>query len=482
MAERDEYGRESQVVPQYGRLEEEVRGGGGKGGMGRERATKVAASRVVLSLAYGVVVSSVTAVLAKALAEWALGGGGGGGGGGAWWRGKTTGAEKEGGVEREHVVAARQTVVYPPPPPPPATATGADESSCSSPLDAIGGLEEVKRSLRRSVVLPLKYPNAFTLSPVDGKKKKKKNDDGSSSSSSSHSHSHSHILSLSSLRPPVGVLLHGPPGTGKTTLVRALAAEAGVPVVEMRASSLESKWWGESVKLLAAAFSLAREELAPCVVFFDEIDGMGRARSDADQSCVYTFKCELLRNMDSLSASFSSGSPPVVVMGCTNNPSSLDPALARRFTKKIEVGVPNEAERLDVLRKTVVGGSGREEGGGGGGEGGDDERRKKGEKKGTTTKKRIVGGRSATEGREEDETLLRKVAERTSGWTGADLVSLHARVCEARLFEGGRVERGLKDGSIRTPSDLARTVGGTEWKHWEPFLPPASTLSVPPKL
>ena len=102
------------------------------------------------------------------------------------------------------------------------------------------------------------------------------------------------------LRPPRGVLLHGPPGTGKTMLARAAARAGGAALLALSAAALESKWWGESPKLLEAAFRVARDELAPCVLFLDEVDGLGRARSEADQACVYSLKCELLRQLDAL--------------------------------------------------------------------------------------------------------------------------------------------------------------------------------------
>ena len=92
-------------------------------------------------------------------------------------------------------------------------------------------------------------------------------------------------------------IIQGPPGTGKTMLARAIAGEAQVPFFALTLATLESKWHGESVKLLEAAFRLARR-VQPCILFFDEIDGMIRRRSGLDDSHVYAFKTQFLMHMD----------------------------------------------------------------------------------------------------------------------------------------------------------------------------------------
>lgn len=253
-------------------------------------------------------------------------------------------------------------------------------------LEQIGGLHRVKKELMQTVQLPLKYPHVFY---------------GASSP----------------LKPASGVLFHGPPGTGKTMLATAIAAECKVPFMSLHSAALESKWFGESPKLIEAAFRYARQELSPCIIFFDEIDGLGRSRTESDQSCVYSLKCELLRTMDSIVGH------PVMVLACTNCPQNLDPALRRRFTKCVNVPKPDASARHDILTKLF-----RDE--------------------------RVV-----------DPALLVSIVESTEGFSGSDLKS-HFVEASSNRFHAINVEGLLSTGTVQTGDELVAHLGPLAWEHW----------------
>lgn len=188
-------------------------------------------------------------------------------------------------------------------------------------LSSVGGLAAVKADIRAQVMLPLQHPELF------------------------------HCKSLQT-QPSRGVLLYGKPGTGKTMLAKAIAAEAGRPFVSLSLASLESKWYGETSKLLQACFSYARK-MQPCVLFFDEIDGMMRIRDGQnDQSCVYGMKTEFLSHMDGMQTRTDD---TFVVIACTNNLEVLDPAVRRRLPQLYRIDPPSPAEVVDILRICLKG-------------------------------------------------------------------------------------------------------------------------------
>jgi transitional endoplasmic reticulum ATPase len=172
----------------------------------------------------------------------------------------------------------------------------------------VGGLDDAQMRLKEGVELPLKDPDAFRRLGI---------------------------------RPAKGFLLYGPPGTGKTLLAKAVAREAEANFIATKSSDLLSKWYGESEQQIARLFARARQ-VAPCVIFIDELDSLVPARGgglgepQATERVVNT----ILSEMDGLEELQS-----VVVIGATNRPNLIDPALLRpgRFDELIYVGVPDKA-------------------------------------------------------------------------------------------------------------------------------------------
>jgi transitional endoplasmic reticulum ATPase len=180
--------------------------------------------------------------------------------------------------------------------------------------DDIGGLDEARERLREGVELPLKDPEAFRRLGI---------------------------------RPAKGFLLYGPPGTGKTLLAKATAREAQANFIATKSSDLLSKWYGESEQQIARLFARARQ-VAPTVIFIDELDSLVPARGGGMGEPQVTERVvnTILAEMDGLEELQS-----VVVIGATNRPNLIDPALLRpgRFDELIYVSVPDEGGRRRIL-------------------------------------------------------------------------------------------------------------------------------------
>ncbi|KAI0319970.1 P-loop containing nucleoside triphosphate hydrolase protein [Amylostereum chailletii] len=180
----------------------------------------------------------------------------------------------------------------------------------------IGGLGEQVRELREVIELPLHNPELFTRVGIT---------------------------------PPKGVLLYGPPGTGKTLLARAVAATLNTNFLKVVSSAIVDKYIGESARVIREMFGYAKEH-EPCVIFMDEIDAIGGRRfsegTSADREIQRTLM-ELLNQMDG----FDSLGQTKLIMA-TNRPDTLDPALLRpgRLDRKIEIPLPNEQARLEILK------------------------------------------------------------------------------------------------------------------------------------
>lgn len=216
-------------------------------------------------------------------------------------------------------------------------------SAAAAPLPVtyadLGGMDAVFGDVRELIEYPLKHPEVYGWLGVD---------------------------------PPRGVLLHGPPGCGKTALANAIANECGVPFLRVSAPEVVSGMSGESEAKIRQLFQEAAA-IAPCIVFIDEIDAIAPKRENAQREMERRIVAQMLTCLDDLSGlgaaahdvtTAAEGSddgtgalvfPPskhVVVIGATNRPDSIDPALRRagRFDREIAMGIPSEASREAILR------------------------------------------------------------------------------------------------------------------------------------
>ncbi len=177
----------------------------------------------------------------------------------------------------------------------------------------IGGLRDELQRLRETIELPLRHPELFQKLGIE---------------------------------PPKGVLLYGPPGTGKTLIAKAVASESGAHFISIAGPEVISKYYGESEQRLREVFEEAREN-APSIIFIDELDSIAPRREEVTGEVERRVVAQLLTMMDGLEERGQ-----VVVIGATNRVDAIDAALRRpgRFDREIEIGVPPETDRIEILK------------------------------------------------------------------------------------------------------------------------------------
>jgi len=191
--------------------------------------------------------------------------------------------------------------------------SGFEKTGGGITYEDIGGLKNEIQRVREMVELPMKHPQIFSKLGIE---------------------------------PPQGVLLHGPPGTGKTLLAKAVANETSASFFSIAGPEIISKYYGESEQQLREIFEDAKEE-SPSIVFIDELDSIAPKREDVTGEVERRVVAQLLTMMDGLETRGQ-----VVVIGATNRVDSVDPALRRpgRFDREIEIGVPDEVGRKEILQ------------------------------------------------------------------------------------------------------------------------------------
>ena len=231
----------------------------------------------------------------------------------------------------------------------------------------VGGLEDTKQELKEAVEWPMKYPESFIRMGI---------------------------------RPSRGILLYGPPGTGKTLLAKAVAKESEANFIQVKGPSLLSMWVGKSEEGMRKIFERARQ-VAPCVIFFDEIDSLaGKRGIDYGTKVTERVLNQMLAEMDGLE-----DLKDILVIGATNRPDMLDSALLRpgRFDKILLVNAPDSKGRLNILK--------------------------------IHTKNMPLGDGKKIFNEKEKEAFLKDLLEETEGYTGADLESLSREAALLSLRE-----------------------------------------------
>ena len=254
----------------------------------------------------------------------------------------------------------------------------------------VGGLEEVKQLLREAVELPLRRADSFRRLGIE---------------------------------PPKGVLLYGPPGTGKTLLAKAVANESEANFITAKGSDLLSKWFGESEKRIAEVFAKARQ-VAPAVIFLDELDALAPKRGTAlgEPHVTERIVNQLLSELDGLEELRG-----VVVIGATNRPDIIDPALLRpgRFDELIYVPVPDKEARRAIFE--------------------------------VHTREMALA----------EDVDLGKLVEKTEGYTGADIAAVCKKAGRLALREDLEAEAVKMEHFLAAIEETPPSVSAEAKRHYE---------------
>ncbi len=182
-------------------------------------------------------------------------------------------------------------------------------------FEDIGALDSVKDTLRELVMLPLQRPELFRKGNLT--------------------------------KPCKGILMFGPPGTGKTMLAKAVATESGANFINVSMSTIASKWFGEGERYARAVFTLA-SKISPCVIFVDEVDSLlGKRERPGEHEAMRKIKNEIMACWDGLR---TREAERVLVLGATNRPFDLDDAVLRRMPRRLLIDLPDAVNREKILR------------------------------------------------------------------------------------------------------------------------------------
>jgi len=187
----------------------------------------------------------------------------------------------------------------------------------TSTWDDIGGMDVLLRDVQTKLITPLLHSEMFSKSRLASA--------------------------------PKGALFYGPPGCGKTMIARGIASQSGFHFINVQVSFLMNKWYGESQKYTAAIFSLARK-LQPAVVFFDEIDSFLRNRDSSDHEATAMIKAEVMALWDGIT---TESNTQIIIIGATNRPEDIDPAVRRRMPLKFYVPLPKKPQREEIFKKVL---------------------------------------------------------------------------------------------------------------------------------